>query len=546
MANFFDQFDQAQYKSSNFFDQFDAPAHPSVAGDIADAIPAGLAKGAIGIASLPGELGGYLNKGIDKIAGALGLPVAPTRPIGTNEQITKAVEKAIGHPLYEAQTVPGQYVQTAAEFLPAAIGGPETIGARLLRALGPAVTSETAGQLTKGTAAEPYARLAGAVAAPTVAAAGRRIVTPLPAAPERQALVNTLRNEGVDLTAGQATGSRPLQWAESTFGDMPGSGGRPATTQARQAEQFTGAALRRAGEVADRATPPVIDNAFTRIGNQFETVGRRNNVRADMQFANELAQVENEYNSLVGPNMRAPVIENSLNDIWHNIAQNGGHLTGQQYNAMTSRLARQARSTNDPQLREALYGVRHAIDDAFERTLTASGNLTDLAALRQARREYRNLLVLEKAATGPGSATAEGLISPSQLRGATVGQNRRAYARGHGDFADLARAGEGIMRPLPNSGTAPRQWMQHALSVLGGVLGGTTAGLPGAVAGLAAPGVAGRVLMSRPVQGYLGNQLLARPATPRLSPNRQRLMAAAVGLPSATRQRLHVDVYPDR
>jgi hypothetical protein len=39
---------------------------------------------------------------------------------------------------------------------------------------------------------------------------------------------------------------------------------------------------------------------------------------------------------------------------------------------------------------------------------------------------------------------------------------------------------------------------------------GATAGLPGAMAGIAAPAVAGRVLMSRPVQAYLGNQLLAR------------------------------------
>ena len=321
---------------------------------------------------------------------------------------------------------------------------------------------------------------------------------------------------------------------------MPGSGGRPAATQARQGEQFTSAALRRAGETADRATPDVIDRAFTRIGDQFETIGRRNNVRADIPMANGMARVENEYNSLVGPNMRAPVIDNALNDIWNNIATNGGHLTGEQYNAMTSRLARLARgSVNDPQLREALHGVRNALDDAFERTLTQSGNLRDLGALRIARREYRNMLVLEKAATGAGSATAEGLISPSQLRNATVGQNRRAYARGQGDFADLARSGEAILKPLPNSGTAPRQWMQHALSVLGGVLGGTVAGIPGAVGGLAAPGVAGRILTSRPVQSYLGNRALPPPAPgTRLTPRQQRLIAAAVAFPSAERQRI--------
>jgi hypothetical protein len=120
------------------------------------------------------------------------------------------------------------------------------------------------------------------------------------------------------------------------------------------------------------------------------------------------------------------------------------------------------------------------------------------------------MMVVEKAATGAGAATAEGLISPSQLRNATVTQNRRDYARGQGDFADLARSGEAVMKPLPNSGTAPRQNIQNIMSILGSVAGGARAGLPGAVAGIAAPAVAGRVLMSRPVQAYLGNQLLPR------------------------------------
>lgn len=155
-----------------------------------------------------------------------------------------------------------------------------------------------------------------------------------------------------------------------------------------------------------------------------------------------------------------------------------------------------------------------SLDDAFERTLQRNGNTADLDALRQARNQYRNLLVIEKAATGAGSATAEGLLSPSQLKGAVVQQNRRAYARGQGDFADLARAGEAVMRPLPNSGTAPRQHFQNLVTalgsgiggVLGGAAGGPAGGLAGVLAGAGAPSAAAYGLMSRPVQAYLGNQ----------------------------------------
>jgi hypothetical protein len=499
------------------------PEQPSTTEDVAKSAGIGLAKGAIGMAGAPGDLSNLLAKGSkaagDYVGGMFGAAPSP-EPTGpllpTSGGIQKAVESQTGD-FYKPKTTAGEYAQTAGEFAPGLMGGEGSLLARgLTRVAIPAATSETAGQVTKGTDAEPWARVAGGLLSPAVTAAGRRAITPLPATAERTALANALTGEGVDLTAGQRTGSRPLQWAESTFGDMPGSGGRAADIQTNQGQQFTAAALRRVGENANRATPEVIDNAFHRIGGQFDAIGGRNHLAADQQLGHDLVGVEGDYNNLVAPGQRAPVIANTIRDIGDTVAQNGGHLTGEQYNALTSRLARQARgAAADPQLREALSGTREALDNAFERSLQASGNTGDLAALREARNQYRNMMVIEKAATGAGSQTAEGIISPSQLRNATVGQNRRSYARGQGDFADLARSGEAIMKPLPNSGTSPREYMRHAMSTIGSVIGGTagSAGGPagtaaGAVAGLAAPGLLGRALMSGPAQAYLGNQAL--------------------------------------
>lgn len=67
-----------------------------------------------------------------------------------------------GKPLYQPQTTAGQYTRTAAQLLPAALA-PGTAVQRVARVAVPAVTSETAGQLTKGTPMEPYARMAGAL-----------------------------------------------------------------------------------------------------------------------------------------------------------------------------------------------------------------------------------------------------------------------------------------------------------------------------------------------------------------------------------------------
>ena len=150
---------------------------PSVAGDVAKSGGIGLAKGAIGLAGLPGDLSNALAKGSqyasDYIAQKLGGDKGPeaTGPLlPTSGGIQKAIEGQTGE-FYKPKTTAGEYAQTAGEFAPAMLGGPESIAAKLLtRVAAPAAASETAGQLTKDTALEPWARVAsgllGGVASP--------------------------------------------------------------------------------------------------------------------------------------------------------------------------------------------------------------------------------------------------------------------------------------------------------------------------------------------------------------------------------------------
>lgn len=349
--------------------------------------------------------------------------------------------------------------------------------------------------------------LATPVAVTGVSAGVRRAVTPFASSPERQALADILKREGVDLTAGQRTGSERLRYAENEIG------GRVARRIAeRQGEQFTAAALRRAGIDANRATPEVMDAAFTRIGQPFDGLASRNRLVPDQQFASDLSDTIRGYNQLVNETARAPIVMDTAADIAQ-MARNG--ITGEAYQALRSRLDQAARaSARDPQLQDALYGLRNTLDDGMERSIIMN-NPSDLGKWREARSQYRNMLVLEKAATGAGENAAQGLISPSQLRNATVtGQGRRNYARGKGDFADLARAGEAVMKPLPNSGTAGRINAQNLgagmFSTLGGIAGTAGGGIPigllGAVAGATVPKVAGRAMMTKIAQAYLGNQ----------------------------------------
>jgi hypothetical protein len=182
MDNFFDQFDAppklpATVKAENYFDQFDSP---STAADVAKSGGIGLAKGAIGLggimgdirhlAELPGEkLATYLGVDPEKTAALKNAVEAVTSRIGplagpSSADIQKGVEDVTGK-LYEPKTTAGQYAQTVGEFLPAAATGPGGLVKRVVtQAVVPALASEAAGQVTEGTAAEPYARIAGALA----------------------------------------------------------------------------------------------------------------------------------------------------------------------------------------------------------------------------------------------------------------------------------------------------------------------------------------------------------------------------------------------
>ena len=488
----------------------------------------GLGEGGISVAGLPGDVQALVQKGADYFGDREALSrnlinqgkatrrAADLPRMPTSGEIKSKIEESTG-PFYTPKTREGEYARTIGQFVPNAVMGPGGAIRRTAQVLAPAVVSETAGQISKGQPAEPYMRAGGAVAGTLTPSMLARTITPLPANPVRQGMVDTLAQEGVVPTAGQRTGSKSLQYMESSLGDLPGAGGGATAATTRAGEQFTRAALRRVGSNADRALPEVVDEAFTRIGGQFDALAGRNTLTADRQLATDLTNDITDYYNLVAPPNQAPVIRNYLDEIRTQVQRNGGQLPGEAYQSLRSRMERAARGAQgQPEVARTIRDMRESLDDAMERSIAVGGNQADLGAWREARTQYRNLLAIERTATAGGENAAEGLISPAQLRMAAVGQGRRAYARGQGDFAELARAGNAVMAPLPQSGTAPRAaavglpaMLGTGLGyLLGGGEGATYGGMAGATAAATAPSALGRTLMSPIVQRYLGNQLI--------------------------------------
>src|SRR5579859_433828 len=159
---------------------------PDTLTDVAKSAGTGVVKGTIDTLGAPGDVGSLLSGAVTKAGTALGAspesvqrfkniaggaladnPVTaiPARLLqGPSSQDLTNKLQAVTGPLYEPKTTLGEYAQTAGEFVPNMIGGPESLGTKAItRVVAPALASETAGQMTKGTEAEPYARTAGAL-----------------------------------------------------------------------------------------------------------------------------------------------------------------------------------------------------------------------------------------------------------------------------------------------------------------------------------------------------------------------------------------------
>lgn len=162
---------------------------PSVAADVAADVAksggVGAGRGVIGALGMAGDardaIGNASEYALQRLAKWSGVAPESTQPqsyadiaagnrkladavqLPGSADITRAVEAGTGK-FYEPQTTAGRYAETIGEFAPSAAIGGGGLLRKAAETVIPAVASEGAGELTKGTAAEPYARAAAGVA----------------------------------------------------------------------------------------------------------------------------------------------------------------------------------------------------------------------------------------------------------------------------------------------------------------------------------------------------------------------------------------------
>lgn len=405
---------------------------------------------------------------------------------------------------YIPSTETGRIVDAAGT---GAVGGLLTGGGALASAVGGAVGQE----LIEHT---PMSRLAAAMigqvgGAKGVNMASRSATSMLPGAmdAETRALAQTAVNDyGITVPLAKASNNPFIRYADSAVRRMPFSG-YGALDEANQAA-FNRGLTGSFGEAAEKVTPEVLNRAYDRIGNDYNTVAARTNIPVSNQLMSDLQGVVNNARLNLSADSVVPVERQAMN-ILDTGANNNGVISGRQFKDLTARggPVYTLKNSTDSGLRDA----GQQFDSILKSHLAANATPEDIALLRQADTQYKALKTVEpltmRADTVGGATPTTGDVSPAALL-SRVNQQYSGAARdelGSNQLKDLAQIGQRFLKEPGSSGTAERggiaQLMHTAVAPMGALLG-HEAGiplhytLPPLAAALVGPPIAGSIMRS--------------------------------------------------
>lgn len=446
---------------------------------------AATARGIADVPALPANIAQLSTLGVEK---ALGME-SPSMVSRALDSLPDTRDMLASVPVigpeseYVAPGTAGEYISTAGEFAGGAGGvssllrnGPSVGEAMLRYGVIPGVASEGAGQLTEGTAAEPYARAGAGVVASLLSG-------PKPGSfsdkTEGGKMANRLHDSGVrGITTGQSKGSQNLMAAE----------GRLQATSG-QIDDFTAATMKQLGSSEALATPSALKAVQDTLVTQMDDAVRGVDIIPDAAAASKALAAADDYVQRVPAGQLTPRVRGIADEI-QNAAQSGKPVSLDLMKKWRSDIGRLTVSP-DAATREAAHSVRTLIDDMTDTALNSAGRSDDIANLAAARESYRNFIGVRDAASRAGAEG--GTLSPQALNQSVIrSQGREAYATGQTTpMSEFTRAGASVLRPAPTVSPGGVRSIAGAVplataSLLGG--GALQSGASPVVAGLLAAG----------------------------------------------------------
>jgi hypothetical protein len=340
--------------------------------------------------------------------------------------------------------------------------------------------------------------------------------------PAEQNLASVAARENIPLRAGQATGSRPLQLAESVMENLPLTSASQLAGKRAQQEAYNRAVLAKAGIAADTANPAVLVAQKANVGGQLGDIAERNTLNfsapvlpksgsyAPGSVVDRLSDIVDDAGKHL-PSATTGQIAGYVDQILAQVGKTG-EMSGTNYQGWREPLRALAKKGDET---SRYYGqIRSTLDDAFKAQLQGA----DATAFRDLSRQYGNVKTIAQAMGGAGAGTKIGNISPAQLEAAlTQSIGKEGKALGRGDLNELVGVGRKfVSEQLPDSFSAQRLAMQSLLTggapLAGGVYGVLTGQNPVETAaygaalglgGLASPRLAQALMNTKTGQAYL-------------------------------------------
>lgn len=276
--------------------------------------------------------------------------------------------------------------------------------------------------------------------------------------PVRAALADRARQiYNIPLDATDISQSPFVRTMASVSHNMPAGGWAGHDTALNDA--MTKAISNTIGEDSTRLTPPVMQAARTRIGNELDRIGAASTINYSPDLDNALSQIEQEAHSVTGATPGQPLppqtaaVQNQLNDVQNRFAAYNGQLPGSVFQSMISKGTPLDMIANNPDSVIANYGgrIQDALFDAWE----ASAPPAEVQALLDARFQYKNMKTVEPLV----EKSATGWISPKLLTGAARASFDDMAYSGAGPLGELGQIGQQFYGAPPDSYTPLRNFI---------------------------------------------------------------------------------------
>ena len=292
---------------------------------------------------------------------------------------------------------------------------------------------------------------------------------------------------GIDVMPHQLSDARVIKWLASVTKDIPFTGA--ASANKRQVDQFTRAFSKTIGQNTDEISPSVLDDASSVISKLYDDAYDGVQVTVDGQAGAAYQKLVKSLEPRLTADQKRQ-FGALAEEVGENI--NNGRIDGKVYQELRKEL-KAIQSENPNAYGNAVKELQAIIDSTAKRSLPPER----VAMHQRADRLYRNKKVADKALSRADTmdvkTATEGKVNPATLRSATGGKYKPTE-----EMDTLARIGQMIKDPAPQSGTMPRQLVGGALLAGGGAVA------PPGVLGTLALGVgAGRAVNSRLLGRYL-------------------------------------------